>query len=52
MKADAYFMEPCDAWQTLSLALVGDRQGGGQQTLDHWEGDDNLLGACKKAVKY
>lgn len=38
MKAGAYFMELCDAWWMLSPALIGDKQGGGQQTLDHWKG--------------
>lgn len=38
MKAGAYFMELGDAWWLPSLALVGDRQGGGQQTLDHRKG--------------
>lgn len=38
MKAGAYFMELCDAWWMLSPALIGDKQGEGQQTLDHWKG--------------
>lgn len=38
MKAGAYFMGPRDAWRMLSLALVGDKQGGGQQILDRWKG--------------
>lgn len=38
MKAGAYFMELCDAWWMLSLALTGHKRGGGHRTLDHGKG--------------
>lgn len=57
MKAGAYFMELCDAWWMLSPTLTGRSKVKANRpliTVEYFmslEGDDNLLGDCKRAIE-